>query len=686
MPSGPGRQKFAASTTVILLLSVVGLGTRFLRQYVPSESENLFEGAAEDYLTSARGHEIQWYDLEPEAFKAARRRDRLVMLVMGDVSSRMARYADRFGFTDRDVTDRMRGSVIAVKVDGSKYPALLSSFLPFSRTQFVFEPLFQVYFLDPQGEFVSRGILGSAANLIDRRWVLDRIAEAQDAWERKRKGEGEQNRQTADLNMLDLPSEPPDLVGHLRDLRGLYTRDRGLVYLEQTQFWPSTIRFLQLNGRPEDLAVALDPYLRSSLVDWSDGGFFRQVVDTKWQMVESDKLATLNGDMAVVTAYQWRKTGDKLARRISRDAINCLIDRFGDSGSFVAYRVGDGDLLRRSKHSSYSPRFLRDNFGAAERQWYRDNLMLVVEQNPQMLPRVVRPEVIEDPLFDKMLDKLRNAKTGEKPAYGGGGQLDNSGYTLARLMEAVAYLNDAEFGERLKPFLTRLYDFRSGLDDVRKRLGNDPTPTTLRDYLAYADVCLQDYEATGRLDRVQEGAAVLRRGLTVFKGPRSGELVEGFWPLDNLNPPNSASPNLTDVLGESSIAMAVRLCLAFGSLENELKVESLTPSPENQDLVATARSIVARFSAIANRMRMQVSGFYSAAAYLQSDQRWFAVGPNCAQLAAEARVRVGARLTLPLWNLGPSQPQQPGLYVREGKVLRGPFTLEEFARESATTR
>src|SRR5512135_2938241 len=83
---------------------------------------NNLDHASSSYLRSARHQPIRWHEWGEEAFAAAQRENKPILLDIGAVWCHWCHVMDRESYESADVADIINRSFIAVKVDRDERP------------------------------------------------------------------------------------------------------------------------------------------------------------------------------------------------------------------------------------------------------------------------------------------------------------------------------------------------------------------------------------------------------------------------------------------------------------------------------------------------------------------------------------------------------------------------------------
>jgi uncharacterized protein YyaL (SSP411 family) len=289
-----------------------------------------------------------------------------------------------------------------------------------------------------------------------------------------------------------------------------------------------------------------------------------------------------------------------------------------------------------------------------------------------MLPYPVSRRAYWDPEMAKILAKFRG-DTPKLAKLAGTGCLDVNGTTAARLIRCARLWGDQARLNRILDLADRLDQFRTGSDVVHVTSSNKPG-TYLGDYLAYADVCMQEYLATTRVPAFEQGLGVLMRATELFRGPHPGCYLLSPHSTDPLLPQDIDVPEIVDDVRESCTSQMIRLLCDYGRL--------LGPKNGGQKLLDLASDTVAHFAGLHGPGSVRFAGYYLASAGFSNLQCAFTVGPKSQDLADElARMRPN-RLVSPAE--GPVRTdlsgKTPGVYVVTGGVTAGPYSVSEAAR------
>lgn len=668
---------------VVVTLGVFGLGIRGLRSFLPDPPTNAMQAETADYMRQGMFHALDWRPLDDAAMSEARRTDRPILLVLGAAWSTEARRMDQRIFADPEVASFLSRNFICVRVDLDERPQWRSAFLPVSRGQGLISSGFQMFYLDPEGQLYDFYPRRGPQPYNDPVIFLDEFVSARRRFEEVRQGDGGPYPagafQRADLQMIESArSRYANGTSYLARLLGEINQDYGGFSRSGQVPRPLAVMFLQMHGEFDAWRTATDPMLRSGLVDWLDGGFYRASRSENWTSIEFDKLALHNAEMMVALGAAGQQFNDPFYLRIAKNTFDALLERFtADEGWVSAARKGDEDARERSAYASFAVKELRRMGGtgwltAEETDLARDFLGLVVEENPQMVIRVQDPSEFADPRFDPLIAKLRESRKTHPAPYSRALYAHVNFGVVASAFRAARIWNDPERIARAENLLARLEPFLSGRDvthRMHQQVGDRPV---LPDYLNAVEAFVEHYLATGRVDSLERGLKILQRAKMLF--------AEGdHWYLSvsragDLEPVDTRVPELIDTPTEATSARVIRLLSKMGRLFRGGPQGHLASQYTDEALL-----MAARYGAIVGELGVGTAGMLVATSWVLDERHAIVVGDDAVAQARELSGRVPMRLVAPAFGdvRVDLQARGAGIYIVDGLDAEGPMTLEE---------
>jgi len=680
------KPSFSVVTLVVVTLGILGLGLRWLSDYLPSPSPNRLESETADFLHQAAHQPIDWYTLGDRAFSDARRTDRPILLVLGTCWSTEARRMDQFIFSNAEIASFLARNFICVRVDLDESPQWRTAFLPVSRYRYTITSGFQMFYLDPQGRMFDFYPRRGVQPLSDPVIFLDEFVSARKRYEEVRTGDGGPipagALQQADLEIIasTRPSFPDRnyfgriLINELDPQYGGFSRQGQVAR-------PHALDFFMLHGEGDAWQAATRSMLRSGMVDWLDGGFYRVARNRDWTGIEFDKLALHNAEMMLSVGLGGQLLQDPFNLRIAKNTFDALTDRFGADSWIATARIGDEDLRGRSAYASFAVKDLRRVGGTGkltseETDLARDFFGLSVETNPQMLMQVGDPTEFGDAKFDALIAKLRDMRKGTPPPYSRVPYANVNFGVAAALFRAARMWNEPDRIARAERLLGDLEPFVSGRDVTHRmpqQVGDRPL---LPDYLNASEAFLEHYLATGRVDSLERGLRLMRRAKMLFSA--DGQWLLALHKTSGLEPEGTSVPELLDTPTEASTARVMRLLSVYGLL--------LRGGPEAKlagQFSGEALELCARYGALMPEIGIASAGYMSSSARILDDRHAIVVGDDAVAQARELFSRVPTRLVAPAFGdvRVDLQRRKPGVYLVDGSSIVGPLTVDEAATQ-----
>lgn len=674
------KPSFGVVSGVVVVLAILAFLSKLVIGLIPDGPPNSLALETSEFLLQAAHEEIDWHTLTEDTFAYARKQEKPIMLVVGSACSPTGRAADKVVFPTKEVRGFLARNFVCVRVDVMARPEYVNAFLPLSRAvllnagRLAIPPDYQVWFLDPKGQIFGYAAETIQGRPLDPRAFLADLEDAADRFDKIQSGKEKAGvDQSRDMAVLEAPTRQvlPDLAGFAEFLRESSPASVGGFPINGYQrLWPSAWEFQLRMGRFADYGQSILPCLQSPEVDVLDGGFFTDAATLDWRGIGYDKLTVVNAAMLKTLALGSALMRSADQRWLAFRTFDALLTQFPQDGLLAAGQVGDEGNLGRSARCSFSPRQLRALLpNPDDREWARVNLGLRVETNAQMTPMLAQ---IDTPLkdtsrFQAVVGVLSKGRP--RPKFAGLADLDVGGFATARMMESARLLGDHERLLKSEGLFERLDAFRSLNDVIHSQAPGARPSAYLGDYLAYADGALQYFLATGDIPTLQNGVAVLRRGLFLYGGSIGGLYRLSQPALTPNAPKDAASPEIVDNVRESCTAQVIRLGSEYGRLLGA----------SGADLTRASNDAVVRFAPICPSLGQYAAGFYCAAAEVQDAAYAVTVGPDAMALASRLAHLAPGRLVAPAFGPVKAPGEGAGVYVIRALSVQGPMTPERAA-------
>lgn len=678
---------FRVSTGLTLVLFVLAFMRATFLSFIPPlpANEKLLHQPGE-YVQQGLHQPVDWNPLISggvygDAFEKARKLHLPVLLAIGAPWSQTARTIDNGVFNSPDVARLVNENFVAVRIDCMQQPRWASCFLPLSRMRMSFSGGFQVYVIDPNGDLVAYIGTTSGGQDLNTNNFSDLLVSALNQIGRPATAASWTlvQRQDASILKTGQPGALPPF-GSFADALAAQSggAEGGFVQGDVNRLEPLAWLYELRTGRGAQMRSSLDPMLTSPITDIVRGGFFgfRTVRGTK--MVDFDQVTTLNAEMADLLAEASDTRDDPFDRFFAIRTFDMLIRDLTDEQLFDACRLSDVGARNRSDSASYPDSRTNGALTDGETSLARQELGLSEGTNPQMVPFLSSRDVLQDRNLPDVLDALRAIPS--PPTVNGGLKcLDVTGHTAACLLRCARLLGDHDRLVKVLDTVDSIQQFRKG-DDVTHLVPDKDAPSTpenlgtyLGDYLAYSDAELQDYICTGRIASFKNGLEVLRRAVERFSSGSSGVFIQSLQPDPDWLPKSIETPEVADDVRESDTSQMVRLLEDYGRM--------LGPGEEGTEMLDLASRAIEKCPTGPVGMSSRLAGLYIGAATFADPQCAFSVGPNAQELADKLFRMRPSRLVAPAF--GPVRPGlqnlRPGIYVANGSIVAGPYTIEQAA-------
>jgi uncharacterized protein YyaL (SSP411 family) len=528
-----------------------------------SKSVNSLAQASSAYLRSAMHQPIQWHEWGEEAFAAAQRDNKPVLLDIGAVWCHWCHVMDRESYESAEVAEIINREYIAVKVDRDERPDVDSRYqLAVSAISGTGGwPL--TVFLTPDGRPFYGGTYFPPIDQWGRpsfKKILMAIADAY----RDRRDEVLKSADEA-MNVL---SNAENFSHHRTEfssrLVGVMVQSALPIFDEKNGGFGSAPKFphpsaidllLDWYSRTREERVAtvitttLTKMARGGVYDQLAGGFHRYSVDEHWTVPHFEKMSYDNSELLKNYVHAYQVFGLDFYAHVARDIIRWMDEWLSDRehGGFYASQDADinldddGDYFTWTVDEAKSA-LLKEEFEAAALH-YDIEPAGEMHHDPTKNVLWVRalPEEVASRLGvnkDKALDLLASAKTKlyearlKRPTP----FIDKTVYVSWNAMCVSAYLQAAQalgldgarkFALRsLDRILAEAWDDARGLSHVvayaDPKAGKRYVRGVLDDYAFTALACLDGYEVTGAMSYFRFAQRIADAMIERFGAAESG--------------------------------------------------------------------------------------------------------------------------------------------------------------------
>ncbi|MDR3748737.1 MAG: thioredoxin domain-containing protein [Acidobacteriota bacterium] len=528
-----------------------------------TESTNLLARASSAYLRSAMHQPIQWHEWGEEAFAAAQRENRPILLDIGAVWCHWCHVMDRESYESAEVAEIINREFVAVKVDRDERPDVDS------RYQLAVSAIAGTggwpltVFMTPEGRPFYGGTYFPPVDQWGRpsfKKILLAIAEAY----RERRDEVLKSADET-MNML---ATAEGFAGRHADFSprivGVMVQSALPIFDEKNGGFGSAPKF----PHPASLDLLMDWYVRTreervaavitttltkmaqgGVYDQLAGGFHRYSVDGRWILPHFEKMSYDNSELLKNYVHGYQVFTFEFYAHVARDIVRWMDEWLSDRehGGFYASQDADINLDDDGDYFTWTvteakAALTEDEFQAAALH-YDINENGEMHHNPakNVLWISAMPEEIASRMgieLPQVLDLLASAKTKlyaarlKRPVP----FVDKTVYVSWNAMCVSAYLQAAQvlgledarkFALRsLDRILAEGWDAERGLSHVVAYADAKAEKRFIRglldDYAFTALACLDAYEVTGDESYFKFGQRIADAMVRRFADPTSG--------------------------------------------------------------------------------------------------------------------------------------------------------------------
>ena len=310
------------------------------------------------YLLRHSHNPVDWYPWGEEAFRKARREDKLIFLSVGYSSCHWCHVMERECFQDQDIAALLNRHFVPVKVDREERPDVDRLYMTFVQAATGAGGWPMSVFLTPEGKPFFGGTYFPPEDrhgLPGFRKVVEQVAQI---WE----SDPEQVNAVAAtaLEQLRRYAEPPagQFVAVEQSLNAGFNAFRRIFDPANGGFGgapkfphPAVLVFLlgyyQRTGNPEArqmVLATLDAMARGGLRDHLGGGFHRYAVDEAWRVPHFEKMLYDQAQLAAAYLKAWQITGEARYAAVSKETLDYVLREMSHpEGGFCSAQDADSE-------------------------------------------------------------------------------------------------------------------------------------------------------------------------------------------------------------------------------------------------------------------------------------------------------------------------------------------------------
>ncbi|SFH83739.1 thioredoxin domain-containing protein [Planctomicrobium piriforme] len=363
----PQRLAAALAAAALLALTPIAMGQGPIVRTPENESSSANPFPRRSAQSLPQQSTVQWHTWGPEAFDAARRDKKPVLLFIGDASSYACQQMQRDVFSRREIAAALNDQFISIKVDRNERPELallyftaLEVYLELAKsTESANWPV--TLFLTPEQQPFAGGMTFSAADRDGVPGITAVLEQVRQAWS----GREADVRSTAQLITTEVTrrlTTAPDstsvklnaelvngaiagAVSALDSVDGGFDLDPAHPERGKLPLAPR-LQLLQAQvGRGEQGSEAhagkvdftLDRMAAGGICDQLGGGFHHASTDRTWTIPRFEKTLAENAQLAEVYVDAYRRTGRESYRKVAEQIFDFVRRELtGPQGGFYS--------------------------------------------------------------------------------------------------------------------------------------------------------------------------------------------------------------------------------------------------------------------------------------------------------------------------------------------------------------
>ena len=412
--------------------------------------------ATSPYLRQHADNPVHWRQWTPDALAEAAQRDVPVLLSIGYAACHWCHVMAHESFEDDDVAAAMNAGFVCIKVDREERPDIDAVYMNATVALTGQGGWPMTCFLTPDGRPFFCGTYYPKPNF------LQLLAAVSDTWQNRR----DEVEQASDQIITELrsmasglpgggPEVQPALCDHavaavLNDEDTVRGGFGGAPKFPPSALLEALLRSHERTGEPAPLATVertATAMARGGIYDQLAGGFARYSVDASWMVPHFEKMLYDNALLLRAYAHWTRRTGNPLARKVTRETARFIIDELSADGMFISSLDADADGTEGLTYA-WTPAQLTEVLGGDDGRWAAALFGVTdtgtFEHGSSVLQLPADPDDTER--FDRVRTTLLAARS-TRPQPGRDDKVVTAwnGWAVTALAEASVALGELEF-------------------------------------------------------------------------------------------------------------------------------------------------------------------------------------------------------------------------------------------------
>jgi uncharacterized protein YyaL (SSP411 family) len=491
---------------------------------------NTLGEATSPYLRQHADNPVHWRQWTPEALAEAAERDQPILLSVGYAACHWCHVMAHESFEDDDVAAAMNAGFVCIKVDREERPDIDAVYMNATVALTGQGGWPMTCFLTPDGRPFFCGTYYPKPNF------LQLLAAISDTWQSRR----DEVERASDQIITELrsmasalpgggPAVQPALCDHavaavLDDEDTTKGGFGGAPKFPPSALLEALLRSHERTGDPAPLATVERTAVamaRGGIYDQLAGGFARYSVDDSWVVPHFEKMLYDNALLLRAYAHWARRTGNDLARKVTRETARFMIDELSADGMFISSLDADADGVEGLTYA-WTPAQLHQVLGDDDGRWAATTFGVTDTGTFEHGSSVL--QLPSDPDDAERFDRVRTALLAARASRPQPGRDDKvvtawNGWAITALAEASVALDEAEFLDAAMQCARSVLDLHIVGGRLRRaslggRVGD--SAAILEDYATLATALLTLYQITGKAEWLAAATGLLDTALEHF--------------------------------------------------------------------------------------------------------------------------------------------------------------------------
>ncbi|HEX3588130.1 MAG TPA: thioredoxin domain-containing protein [Pseudonocardiaceae bacterium] len=499
---------------------------------------NRLAGSTSPYLLQHAENPVDWWPWSDEAFAEARSRDVPVLLSVGYAACHWCHVMAHESFEDPEIAAFMNEHFVNIKVDREERPDVDAVYMEATQAVSGQGGWPMTCFLTPAGEPFHCGTYFPKTPMRGMPSFPQVLAGVRQAWLDQRAdvaAAGAEVVRVLNEQQQPLPAAAIDadgLAGAAVSLLGDFDRKHG-GFGNAPKFPPAMameflLRHHERTGSAEALSLVnltAEGMARGGIYDQLAGGFARYSVDEAWVVPHFEKMLYDNALLLRAYAHLHRRTGSRLARRVTEETARFLLAGLGTpQGAFAAALDADTNGVEGLTYV-WTPRQLTDVLGPGDGEWAATVFGVAAdgtfEHGSSTLRLPADPD--DEGRWAAVRDRLLTARSARpQPARDDKVVAAWNGLAITALAEAGAALGRPDWvaaAARAADFVLVTHVVGGRLRRTSRDGVVGPSAGVLDDYASLSDGLLALHQATGEPRWLESAIGLLGGAVDRFADP-----------------------------------------------------------------------------------------------------------------------------------------------------------------------